>query len=120
MKVTGIGFVGIRTECFEEMRYLFGDVMGMEMTRDEPDTVGFRFERTTAEVFSLTERFHDYFGSGPVLGFRVDDFGTAHAALTAAGISFITEVQHEEGVSWRHFRGPDGNVYEIVGPSGRH
>jgi catechol 2,3-dioxygenase-like lactoylglutathione lyase family enzyme len=116
MKITGIAFIGVRTAQFEEMRHLFGDVMGMETTRQEPDTAGFRFDRTTVELYSPEDEFHSFFPSGPVLGFRVEDFDAAHDELTAAGAQWIGEVQHEDGVSWNHFRAPDGNVYEIVGP----
>jgi hypothetical protein len=38
--------------------------------------------------------------------------------MTAAGIEFIGEPQRDAGVAWNHYRGPDGNVYEIIGPAG--
>jgi hypothetical protein len=37
--------------------------------------------------------------------------------MLAAGVNFIGEVQYADGVSWRHFKSPDGAVLEIVGPS---
>jgi catechol 2,3-dioxygenase-like lactoylglutathione lyase family enzyme len=116
MKVTGIAFIGIRTDRFEQMRHFLGDVMGMEIIRDESDTAGFGFDGTSVELYSSADEFHTFFGSGPVVGFRVDDFDEAHDELTGAGIEFIGELQHQDGVSWHHFRGPDGNTYEIVGP----
>jgi hypothetical protein len=40
-----------------------------------------------------------------------------HAAMTAAGIEFIyPEPQRAGGRAWQHFRGPDGNIYEVIGP----
>ena len=45
-----------------------------------------------------------------VVGFEVTDLAQAVAELRAAGI----ELLGEPGLSWQHFRGPDGNVYELV------
>ena len=60
---------------------------------------------------------HDFFGSGPVVGFAVDPFAAARAALVSAGIEFIyPEPQRQGGRAWQHFRAPDGNIYEIIGP----
>lgn len=34
--------------------------------------------------------------------------------MIAAGIEFIGPVQRDADAIWNHFRGPDGNVYEIM------
>lgn len=117
MNVTGIAFLGVRTEQFEATRHFFADVLGLDATRDEPDMAGFRLAgQTTVEVYGPGDEFHAFFTSGPMIGFRVDDFDAAYDELRAAGIAFIGAIQHERGISWNHFRGPDGNIYEIVGP----
>jgi hypothetical protein len=36
--------------------------------------------------------------------------------MLAAGVKFIGDVQHADGVSWQHFHCPDGTVLEIIGP----
>ncbi len=51
----------------------------------------------------------------PGIAFRVDDFDAARRALLAAGVKFIGDVQHADGVSWQHFHAPDGTVLEISG-----
>jgi hypothetical protein len=33
-----------------------------------------------------------------------------------AGIKFIGEIQTADGVSWQHFRSPDGTILELIGP----
>ena len=64
-----------------------------------------------------TSTDHDFFGSAPVIGFAVDSFPEVHAAMTAAGTEFIyPEPQRAGGRAWQHFRGPDGNIYEVIGP----
>ncbi len=50
-------------------------------------------------------------------GFWVDSFQAARAALEVAGAEFMyARPQRAEGRAWQHFRAPDGNVYEIIGP----
>lgn len=51
------------------------------------------------------------------VGFAVDSFRVAHDALATAGIDFLyPDPQRSGGRAWQHFRAPDGNVYEIIGP----
>ena len=49
-----------------------------------------------------------------VVGFEVDDFWRTRALMLAAGTEFIGPVQETETRVWNHFRGPDGNIYEIM------
>jgi catechol 2,3-dioxygenase-like lactoylglutathione lyase family enzyme len=108
--------VGVRTERFEQTARFFGEVMGLEETRRERDVAGFAFpDGTEVEVWCLEDDFHAYFGSGPVVGFRMDDVREARTKMEAEGVEFLTPVQSSEKASWTHFRGPDGNVYEIYG-----
>ena len=53
--------------------------------------------------------------AAPVVGLVVDDFDATRQAMVAAGIAFIGEPQRDGGSAWNHYRGPDGNVYEIMG-----
>jgi catechol 2,3-dioxygenase-like lactoylglutathione lyase family enzyme len=88
--------------------------MNTEVVREEHDVVGLRFpDNTEMEVWRPSDEFHSFFGTGPVVGFRVDDAEEARASMEAAGVEFLTPVQRSEGATWSHFRDPDGNVYEI-------
>ena len=52
-----------------------------------------------------------------MVGLAVDSFRAAQAALTTARVEFLDpEPQRADGRAWQHFRAPDGNVYEIIGP----
>jgi catechol 2,3-dioxygenase-like lactoylglutathione lyase family enzyme len=114
MKVEGLAWLGIRTERFEETSRFFRDVMGLEVTRQEREVVGFGFpDGTEMEVWRPEDEFHAFFGTGPVVGFRVDDVDEARARMEAEGIEFLTLVQRLREAAWSHFRGPDGNIYEI-------
>ncbi|MEV6332929.1 VOC family protein [Streptomyces sp. NPDC051909] len=112
-----VGFVGIRTEKFSDMVRLLRDVMGAQVTREEDTVVGFRMaDGTTVEIYSTEDDFHSFFTTGPVVGFEVDDFDEVRRRMLETGIQFIGDPQHDSGVSWQHFRNPDGTVCEIIGP----
>ena len=115
MEVEGLGWLGIRTERFEETARFFREVMGLEETRRERDVVGFAFpDGAEMEVWRPEDEFHSFFGTGPVVGLRVGDVEAARVAMEAAGVAFLGPVQRSERAVWSHLRGPDGNVYEII------
>jgi len=51
--------------------------------------------------------------------FRVDNVRAAHCALTAQGISFLSEPRQATPNDWvAHFRDVDGHLLSIFGPEG--
>ncbi len=68
------------------------------------------------EIYGPVDAFHSFFTTGPVVGLRVGDFDAVRALMLGAGVEFIGAVQHANGMSWQHFRCPDGTVLEIIGP----
>jgi catechol 2,3-dioxygenase-like lactoylglutathione lyase family enzyme len=116
MTVLKVDFVGIRSDRLDETVALFRDVLGMSVNRQTDDLVGFTLvDGTVLELYSPANKFHSFFITGPVVAFRVDDFDVARRAMLAAGIKFIGNVQHVDGVSWQHFYCPDGTVLELSG-----
>ena len=117
MAVTGVGFVGLRSDQFSEMVRLFRDVIGVPLTRETSVMAGFRLgDSTELEIYGPADEFHSFFTSGPVVGLRVSDFDAARARMLSAGVEFIGAAQHTSGTSWQQFRCPDGTVLEIIGP----
>jgi catechol 2,3-dioxygenase-like lactoylglutathione lyase family enzyme len=117
MTIRKVSFVGMRTARLDETVRLFRDVIGAPVTRRVGDLVGFRLADATAlELYGPADEFHAFFTTGPVVGFRVDDFDATRQAMLAAGVMFIGKVQHADGISWQHFHCPDGTVSEIAGP----
>jgi len=115
VEVEGLGWLGIRTERFEETARFFREVMGLEETRRERDVVGFAFpDGAEMEVWRAEDEFHSFFGAGPVVGLRVDGVEEARAGMEAAGVEFLGPVQRSGRAVWSQFRGPGGNVYEII------
>jgi hypothetical protein len=117
MSIKGIGFVGVRTSEFDATVRIFRDIIGAVPEREATDLAGFRLaDGTLLEIYGSSDEFHEFFQTGPVVGFRVKDFDDTRARLVAAGIRFIGEPQHADGSSWQHFRLPDGTIVEIIGP----
>jgi catechol 2,3-dioxygenase-like lactoylglutathione lyase family enzyme len=116
MTVMKVGFVGMRTDRLDETVALFRDILGVSVTRQTDDLAGFKLaDGTVLELYGPANEFHSFFTTGPVVAFTVDNFDVARRAMLAAGVKFIGDVQHADGVSWQHFHGPDGTVLEIIG-----
>ena len=119
MKAKGLVWLGTRTRNFDDTVRFFGDTLGLNAVHEEPDFTVFKLPNgDTVEVFGPTDEDHEHFDTGPVAGFLVDDVAGARADLESAGVEFIGPVHGaDDGGSWSHFRGPDGNVYEITTPA---
>jgi hypothetical protein len=119
MRVTGIVWMGVRSAAYSELRRLLGTTMGLESVHERPGVSWFALpDGAEIQIYDDTDVDHTFFGTAPVIGFEVDDFGEARRTLVAAGIRLIGEGDSSEDRRWQHFVGPDGNVYEIIGPAG--
>ena len=93
MKANGLVWLSTRTRNFDETVRFFGDTLGLHVAHEEPDfTVLLLPNGDKVEVFGPGREDHAHFDAGPV--HEVDDGG-----------------------SWSHFRGNDGNDYEITTPA---
>ena len=114
--VRSVRFVGVRTSALTAMTALFRDQLRADVVAIDDGVARFRAtDGTTIELYPADDPDHDFFPAGPVVGFRVDDFAATRARMVAAGLRFVGEPQRDGGAVWNHFRGPDGNVYEIIG-----
>ena len=119
MNVLGISWVGLRTDQFATSRRFFEQVLGLRVMSAELDFAVFRSRSgDTFEVFgplaelSEPEQFKK---NNVVVGFLVDDIDSARSELVAAGVELLGNlVRVPSGYAWQHFRGPDGNTWELV------
>jgi hypothetical protein len=63
-------------------------------------------------VFGADDEHHQFFTTGPVVGFRVADVATAQAEMEVEFLGLPASSSY--GYAWSHFRAPAGNVYEIM------
>jgi catechol 2,3-dioxygenase-like lactoylglutathione lyase family enzyme len=108
--------MGVRTKEFDAMVKLFRDALGLELTHAEE---GFAILLTKdgdkVEIFGPNWKYNRHFSSAPVVGFLIDDMEKARDRLRKAGLELIGEISKgEKGYLWQHFRGPDGNIYELT------
>jgi hypothetical protein len=113
VKAKGIVWLGTRTERFDEMCDLFGEITGAPPRLDDPGLAVFDLPNgDRIELFSTAAG--EEFMVAPVVGFLVDDVAAARAELESRGIEFIGPIHTAaNGWSWSHFRAPDGHVYEV-------
>jgi catechol 2,3-dioxygenase-like lactoylglutathione lyase family enzyme len=112
---SGVGFIGLRTDRFDAMVALFGELLGLEVIGQEPGATRFRLGiDAELHVYAADEPGHAFFTTGPVVGLRVADVDDARRRMEAAGLEFIGEVERHGGRSWSHFRAPDGTVLEVI------
>ena len=119
MEVRGFAWVGTRTAEYTALVRLFRDVLGLRLDGEEPGEAGFHLPSgDRVEVFGPSDTDHTHFDSGPVVGFLVDDVAAAWTELEASGmVELIGPLRRWPGGSAsQHFRAPDGNVYEVLGP----
>lgn len=115
MEITGITWGGTRTARFDEMNRFLRDVLSLEKWDEQEGFVSYKATGGDKfELFGPDEPEHAFMTTGPVIGFGVTDVDRARAELEAAGIEFLTATRSEGDYRWAHFRGPDGNVYEIT------
>jgi len=117
MKVTRLSWIGTKTRRFDRMNTFYRDVLSLQAVSIDDESGRFKLDDgTEVHVYGTRDQDHDFFGSGPVVAFEVDDFAAARARLLGAGTEFIyEEPRRASGRIWQHFIAPDGNVYEIIG-----
>lgn len=114
MQITGLGWCGTRSAHAEELAAFYQHVLGLVPVHHEPGFWVFVLrDGTHVEVFDPAYPGKDHFDTGPVAGFAVRDLASAVDELRRAGVALLGE----PGPTWQHFRGPDGNVYELVADS---
>jgi catechol 2,3-dioxygenase-like lactoylglutathione lyase family enzyme len=116
MQVQRIGWLGTRTERYDELVAFYRTVLGLEQVEETDEYAAFRLANGDhVEVFRPQGEGHAHLTTGPVAGFVVDDIEAAHRAMQAAGVELLSPLTTwSDGQRSVHFRAPDGNVYELV------
>ena len=120
MKVDGIGWLGTRTGKWQEMVNFAEEVLGLAPSYKEQDFAVYELpDGSLFEVFGPSDKDHPFMVA-PVAGFLVEDVATARTEMEAHGVEFIGPIHDVGTAAWSHFRGPDGNIYEINHRHDRH
>lgn len=114
-KCIGLSWLGVKTEKFDEMKTFYGEHLGLSLVSESEGFAMFQADNGDAfEIFDADRNEYPHFSSAPVAGFQVEDIEAAKKELEGTGIEFIGDIGgSKERSRWAHFRGPDGNIYEL-------
>jgi hypothetical protein len=99
------------------MRALYTDTYQLPVLHLSSDACWFGLaDDAQLHLYRSSDSCHRFFGSAPVPGLLVDSFSQTEQRLTAAGVEWLTDTDTDTGRMRRHYRAPDGNVYEVMGP----
>ena len=111
MGVTGLGWCGTRTSRDDELADFYEHVLGLRPVHAEPGLRVFELsDGRNVEVFGLGYPGREHFGPGRSWASPSATCRRRSRELRDAGV----ELLGEPGPAWQHFRGPDGNVYELT------
>ena len=115
MKVKGLVWLGTRTPNFEAMVNLYRNILGLDLTYQEPGFAVMDLPNgDRVEVFAEESPYNTFF-THPVAGFLVEDIVSARSEMESRGIEFIGATEFaQDGNAWAHFRAPDGFIYELT------
>ena len=112
MKVTGVDFITVPTQDFEKAEQFYGDVLGLERSKQWGNMPAREFETGSLTIALMQS---DAFGveferhSHPI-ALHVDDVAAAREELESKGIEFVADTMDSGVCDMAHFRDPDGNA----------
>jgi predicted enzyme related to lactoylglutathione lyase len=111
MKVTGVDFITVPTQDFDKAAEFYGDVLGLERSKQWGSRPAQEFETGTLTIAVMQS---DAFGlefephSHPI-ALHVDDVASARAELESKGVTFIGDIIDSGVCHMAPFQDPDGN-----------
>ncbi len=112
MDITGVDFIIIPTTDFERARAFYGDVLGLEPSKQWGDRPAQEFETGSLTIAVMqTDAFGAEFQrhSQPV-AFQVPDVEAARAELEGKGVTFGMDTLDSGVCHMAFFTDPDGNA----------
>ena len=112
MNVTGVDFICIPTRDFEQAEAFYGDVLGLERSKQWGSMPAREFETGSLTIALMQS---DAFGiefahhSHPV-ALHVDDVEAARKELEEKGVEFAADTIDSGVCHMAYFRDPDGNA----------
>ena len=111
MKITGVDFIAVPTQDFEKADQFYGDVLGLERSKQWGSMPAREFESGNLTIAVMQS---DAFGvefqahSHPI-ALHVDDVEAARSELEAHGVEFAADTMDSGVCHMAHFADPDGN-----------
>jgi catechol 2,3-dioxygenase-like lactoylglutathione lyase family enzyme len=112
MNISGVDFIAVPTQDFEKADEFYGDVLGLERSKQWGSMPAREFETGSLTIAVMQS---DAFGiefkphSHPI-ALHVDDVEAARGELDSKGFEFAADTMDSGVCHMAHFRDPDGNV----------
>jgi predicted enzyme related to lactoylglutathione lyase len=112
MNISGVDFIAVPTQDFEKADEFYGDVLGLERSKQWGDMPAREYETGSLTIAVMQS---DAFGiefeahSHPI-ALHVDDVEAARAELQGQGIEFRGDTMDSGVCHMAHFADPDGNA----------
>ncbi len=127
MEITGVDFITVPTRDFEKASEFYGDVLGLERSKQWGNMPAQEFETGSLTVAVMQS---DAFGlefkphSHPI-ALQVDDVEASRSELEGKGVKFVADTLDSGVCHMANFSDPDGNALMLhhryappgVGPS---
>ena len=110
--VNGVDFIAVPTRDFDKAAEFYGDVLGLERSKQWGSMPAQEFETGTLTIAVMQS---DAFGiefephSLPI-ALHVEDVEAARAQLEAQGVTFLADTMDTGVCHMAHFKDPDGNT----------
>jgi predicted enzyme related to lactoylglutathione lyase len=128
MNITGTDFICVPTRDFEKAGEFYGDVLGLERSKQWGELPAREFETGSLTIAVMQP---DAFGleferHALPIALHVDDVEAARAELEAKGVNFVADTIDSGVCHMANFQDPDGNALMLhhryappgVGPGG--
>jgi catechol 2,3-dioxygenase-like lactoylglutathione lyase family enzyme len=112
IRITGVDFAYVPVTDFEAAKHFYGNVLGLEQSKQYGKMPGGEFETGTLTLQLLqAEAFGQKFNRNPnPIALRVEDVHQARAELESQGIEFLGETLDSGVCHMAFFRDPDGHA----------
>lgn len=112
MNITGVDFVTVPTQDWEQSQAFYGDTLGLERSKRWGNMPASEFETGSLTIALMqVDAFGMEFAPLPTpIALQVDDVHAAREELEAKGVKFGADTLDSGVCHMAHFRDPDGNV----------
>ena len=115
MNITGVDFIAVPTRDFEKADEFYGDVLGLERSKQWGSMPAREFETGSLTVAVMQS---DAFGrefkphESPI-ALHVDDVAAAREELESKGVNFVADTMDSGVCHMAIFSDPDGNQWVL-------
>jgi predicted enzyme related to lactoylglutathione lyase len=113
--ITGVDFVAVPAQDFEESVRFYGEVLGLEAGKRWGSMPGAEFQagNLTLAIMDPTAFGQEFKPHGLPIALQVDDVAAARERLEAAGVKFVTDIIDSGVCHQAIFLDPAGNQLDL-------